>query len=75
MVTGRHDYMWGVTVNRTLLKVSTVLLLGSLYMYKNCVEVQEIVSPVVKVRPQCCNLNGRCRKVNEHDLWSTWFFL
>lgn len=63
-MTGRHDYMWVVTVNRTLPKACTVLLLGSLYMYKNCVEVQETVSPVVKVRPQCYNPNGRSRKVN-----------
>lgn len=49
MVTGRRDYMWVVTVNRIPPKVSTVLLLGSLYMHKNCVEVQETVSPVVKL--------------------------
>ncbi|XP_056894549.1 profilin-2-like isoform X3 [Takifugu flavidus] len=37
-------------------------------MHKNCVEVQETVSPVVKVRPQCCILNGSCRKPEEIDV-------
>lgn len=33
-------------------------------MNKNCVEIQELVSPAVKVRPQCYNLNGSYRKVD-----------